>query len=127
MGYTGSDPTIIQFEIKKSYQLLSVNHQNMYNLWQNCIFCVKLQPTLLSQCNINSNYNNNNPHLNFLKVTVLGDKGQGIRNKGQVIRPKRSLTLRTKSCLLSFCKSLAESFYHLSKVSGKRNIISGSA
>ena len=24
MGYTGSDPTIIQFEIKKSYQLLSV-------------------------------------------------------------------------------------------------------
>ena len=23
MGYTGSDPTIIQFEIKKSYQLLS--------------------------------------------------------------------------------------------------------
>ena len=36
---------------------------------------------------INNNYNNNNknnPHLNFLKGTVLGDKeqGLGIKDKG---------------------------------------------
>ena len=28
MGYTGSDPTIIQFEIKKSYQLLLAEQTN---------------------------------------------------------------------------------------------------
>ena len=50
---------------------------------------------------------NNNPHLNFFKGTVLGvkeqglgirDKGQASRVKGQGIRPKWSLTLKTKSC-----------------------------
>ena len=32
----------------------------------------------------NHNYNHNNPHLNFVKGTVLGDKeqGVGIRDKG---------------------------------------------
>ena len=58
-----------------------------------------------------NNYNNdndndnNNPHLNFFKGTVLGvkeqairDKGYSIRHKGQGIRPKWSLTLKTKSC-----------------------------
>ena len=48
--------------------------------------------------------NKNNPHLNFLKGTVLGDKeqGLGIRGKGQGIRTKWSLTLNTKSCFLFF-------------------------
>ena len=38
----------------------------------------------------NENHNHNNPHLNFLKGTVLGDKeqGVGIRDKGQGIRSK---------------------------------------
>ena len=40
----------------------------------------------------NNNHNNNhkNPHLNFLKGTVLGDKeqGEGIRGKGQRLRDK---------------------------------------
>ena len=37
--------------------------------------------------NHNDNDNDNNPHLNFLKGTVLGDKEQGveIRDKGQEI------------------------------------------
>ena len=50
-----------------------------------------------------------NSHLNFLKETVLGDKeqgvwirdkgkGEGIGDQGQGIRPKWSLTLKTKSC-----------------------------
>ena len=32
----------------------------------------------------NNNHNHNNPHLNFVKETVLGDKeqGVGIRDKG---------------------------------------------
>ena len=30
----------------------------------------------------NDNDNDNNPHLNFLKGTVLGDEEQGIRDKG---------------------------------------------
>ena len=41
--------------------------------------------------NINNNNNNNNdknPHLNFLKETVLGDKKQRIRDKGQGSRNK---------------------------------------
>ena len=41
--------------------------------------------------NNNSNNNNNNdknPHLNFLKGTVLGDKEQGIRDNGQGSRDK---------------------------------------
>ena len=29
-----------------------------------------------------NNHNHNNPHLNFVKGTVLGDKEQGIRDKG---------------------------------------------
>ena len=43
--------------------------------------------TLLLLCNKN---NNKNPHLNFLKGTVIGDKeqGVGIRDKGQRIRDK---------------------------------------
>ena len=32
--------------------------------------------------NDNNNNNHNNPHLNFVKGTVLGDKEQGIRDKG---------------------------------------------
>ena len=34
--------------------------------------------------NHNHNYNHNNPHLNFVRKTVLGDKelGVGIRDKG---------------------------------------------
>ena len=33
--------------------------------------------------NHNHNHkNDNNPHLNFVKGTVLGDKEQGIRDKG---------------------------------------------
>ena len=53
--------------------------------------------------NNNNNDNNNkniNPHIDFLKGTVLGDKEQwvGIRVKG--IRPKWSSTLKTKSCLV---------------------------
>ena len=32
--------------------------------------------------NNNNSNNNKNPHLNFLKGTVLGDKEQGIRDKG---------------------------------------------
>ena len=38
----------------------------------------------------NNNNNDKNPHLNFLKGTVLGDKepGVGIRDKGQGIRVK---------------------------------------
>ena len=37
-----------------------------------------------------NNHNHNNPHLNFMKGTVLGDKEQevGIRVKGQRIRDK---------------------------------------
>ena len=31
---------------------------------------------------------NNNPHLNFVKGIVLGDKEQGITNKGKWIRDK---------------------------------------
>ena len=33
----------------------------------------------------NNNHNDNNPHLNFVKGTVLGDKeqGVGIRDKGK--------------------------------------------
>ena len=31
----------------------------------------------------NNNNNHNNPHLNFVKGTVLGDKKQGIRDKGK--------------------------------------------
>ena len=46
--------------------------------------------------------NDNNPHLNFVKGTVLGDKeqGEGIRDRGQGIRDKGqgSSTLKTKSC-----------------------------
>ena len=36
-------------------------------------------------CDNNKNNNNKNPHLNFLKGTVRGDKeqGVGIRDKGQ--------------------------------------------
>ena len=47
-----------------------------------------------------NNNNKKNPHLNFLKGTILGDKeqGVGIRDKGQGIRPKWSSTLKTKSC-----------------------------
>ena len=30
----------------------------------------------------NGNNNHNKPHLNFVKGTVLGDKEQGIRDKG---------------------------------------------
>jgi len=36
MGYTGSDTTIIQFEIKKSYQLLSVTKAFIDWLWFIC-------------------------------------------------------------------------------------------
>ena len=66
-----------------------------------------------SRLPLQSNNNNNNPHLNFLKGTVLEDKGQGGRDKGsrakgQVIRPKQSLTLKTKSC--SDSKLLKEFF-----------------
>ena len=32
------------------------------------------------------NHNHNNPHLNFMKGTVLGDKEQGGRDKGEGIR-----------------------------------------
>ena len=32
--------------------------------------------------NNNNNKNDKNPHLNFLKGTVLGDKEQGIRDQG---------------------------------------------
>ena len=58
-----------------------------------------------------NNNHNGNPHLNFFKGTVLGDKGYGLgikdkgygsRVKGQGIRPKWSLTLKTKPCFL--CK-----------------------
>ena len=40
--------------------------------------------TLLSNNNNNNNNKKKNPHLNFLKGTVLGDKeqGVGIRDKG---------------------------------------------
>ena len=41
--------------------------------------------------NNNNNHNNhNNPHLNFVKGTVLGDKEQGVRimDKGKGIRDK---------------------------------------
>ena len=31
---------------------------------------------------------NDNPHLNFLKRTVLGDKEQGVRDKGKGIRDR---------------------------------------
>ena len=36
------------------------------------------------------NHNHNNPHLNFVKGTVLGDKeqGVGIRDKGLRLRDK---------------------------------------
>ena len=53
-----------------------------------------------------NNDNDNNPHLNFFKGTVLGVKEQGIRDKGQVSRdkPKWSLTLKTKSCLILLSK-----------------------
>ena len=51
--------------------------------------------------NDNDNYKNN-PHLNFLKGTVLGDKERGLglrdkRDKGQGKIAKWSLTLKTKS------------------------------
>ena len=56
--------------------------------------------TLDNKNNNNHNHNHNNPHLNFLKGTVLGDEeqGLGIRGKGQGIRPKWSLPLKTQSC-----------------------------
>ena len=60
----------------------------------------------------------NNPHPNFFKGTVLEDKeiGLGIKDKGErirhkgygssfngkEIRPKWSLTLKTKSCMSFF-------------------------
>ena len=45
--------------------------------------------TLDNKNNHNDNYNDsNNPHLNFLKGTVLGVKEQGIRVKGQRIMDK---------------------------------------
>ena len=52
--------------------------------------------------NGNNDYNDKNiPHLNFVKGTVLGDREKGvgiIRNKAKMVRPKWSLTLKTKSC-----------------------------
>ena len=36
----------------------------------------------------NNNKNDKNSHLNFLKETVLGDKGQGSRDNGQGSRVK---------------------------------------
>ena len=44
--------------------------------------------------------NNKNPNLKFLKGTVLGAKeeGVGMVDKGQGIRPKWSLAMKTKFC-----------------------------
>ena len=59
----------------------------------------------------NDNNDKNNPHLNFLKATVLGEEEQGLgirvqcqgtRFNGKEIRPKWSLTLKTKSCMPFF-------------------------
>ena len=54
--------------------------------------------------NHNDNNDNDNPHLHLIKGTVLGikEQGLGIRSsvKGQGIRPKWSLTLKTKSCFI---------------------------
>ena len=47
--------------------------------------------------NNHNDKNDNNPHINFVKGTVLGDKEQGVG-----IRDKWSLTLKTKSCLILF-------------------------
>ena len=46
--------------------------------------------TLLLLGNNNNNNEKKNPHLNFLKGTVLGDKeqGVGIRDKGQGSKDK---------------------------------------
>ena len=46
--------------------------------------------------------NNKNPHLNFLKGTVLGDKeqGVGIRDKGQRIRDKTYVEFDTEAQVL---------------------------
>ena len=69
----------------------------------------------------NNNNNTKNPHLNFLKGTVLGakeqgvgirEKSQGSRDKGQGIRPKWSSTPKTKSCILIY--SLFIFLVHLS-------------
>ena len=45
---------------------------------------------------------NNNPHLNFLKGTVLGDKeqGVGIRDKGLRIREKTLVEFDTEDQVL---------------------------
>ena len=72
----------------------------------------------LDNNNNHNNHNENNPHLNFFKGTVLGvkeqelgirDKGWGSSVKGKGIRPKWSLTLKTKSCSLYFCQTKSQS------------------
>ena len=53
--------------------------------------------------NDNKNDKNDNiPHLNFVKGTVLGDKDQGVGIRDKGFRPKWSLTLKTKSCNCNF-------------------------
>ena len=55
--------------------------------YQNCKYC--RTPVLGIRLGVdftfawdNNDNNDNNPHLNFVKGTALGDKEQGIRDKG---------------------------------------------
>ena len=56
--------------------------------------------------NNNNNNEKKNPHLNFLKGTVLGEKeqGVGIRDKGQRIRDKTKEEFNTEDQVLSDLK-----------------------
>ena len=59
---------------------------------------------LLSNNNEKKKKKKKNPHLNFLKGTVLGDKeqGVGIRDKGQMIRNKTKVEFDTEDQVLLF-------------------------
>ena len=89
---TPSSPSVSELILKilNTYEHLTLHERKIDKLLSTPVLGLGLGVdfTFAGDNHNNHNHNNhnhkndNNPHLNFVKGTVLGDKEQGIRDKG---------------------------------------------